>query len=114
MNRSLLLQDAGKASGGAANEDLELGRVPEGEEWELTHIAVEDETTAFTSVRLGVRRGVAFIPLEEHVGGVAGELYTANRPFYLQAGNILVARFVGTTSGDLLRLYANGLAYHMG
>ncbi len=97
-----------KKSGGNANEDIDLGPVPEGLTWVVQHAAVEDETTAFTSVRVGVATADGFRPIEEHVGGVAGELYTVPDRIYVPAGKFLRARFVGTTSADKLALYVNG------
>ncbi len=103
------LDDSKKAkSGGAATEDVELGPVPEGVTWVLNHVAVEDETTAFTSVRVGVGQANDFRPVEEHIGGVAGELYTVPEPIYVPEGKFLRAQFVGTTSGDKLAVYING------
>ena len=103
------LDDSKKAkSGGAATEVVELGPVPEGLMWVLNHVAVEDETTAFTSVRVGVGQANDFRPLEEHIGGVAGELYTVPEPIYVPEGKFLQARFVGTTSADKLAVYING------
>ena len=103
------LDDSKKVkSGGASNEDVELGPVPKGLTWVINHVAVEDETTAFTSVRVGVAQANDFRPIEEHIGGVAGELYTVPEPIYVPEGKFLRARFVGTTSGDKLAVYING------
>ena len=97
-----------KKSAANTNEDIDLGPVPEGLTWIIRHAAVEDETTAFTSVRVGVATADSFRPIEEHVGGVAGELYTVPDTIYVPTGKFLRARFVGTTSGDKLALYVNG------
>ena len=103
------LDDSKKVkSGGAATEDIELGPVPKGLTWVVNHVAVEDETTAFTSVRVGVGQANDFRPLEEHIGGVAGELYTVPEPIYVPEGKFLQVRFVGTLSGDKLAVYING------
>lgn len=103
------LDDSKKTkSGGGTTEDVELGPVPVGLTWVLNHVAVEDETTAFTSVRVGIGQANDFRPLEEHVGGVAGELYTVPEPVYVPEGKFIRARFVGTTSADKLALYING------
>lgn len=114
MHQEPILFDEFKASGAATNEDLQVGPVPPGQRWTLHHVAAEDETTAFTSLRLGIKRGVSFLPLEEQKSPAAATLYSSQDPWYLESGNILVARFNGTTSGDLLRLYANGVATPVG
>lgn len=105
-----ILLESFKASVAATDEDVALPPVPAGWEWELRHVAAEDETTAYTSLRLGIRRGVGLTPLEEQKSPAAATLYSSQDPWHLSAGNVLVARFNGTTSGDRLRLYANGIA----
>ena len=109
-----VLFDAFLQSTGATNEDLELDRVPPGQRWTLHHVAAEDETTAFTSLRLGIKRGTTFLPLEEQKSPAAATLYSSQDPWFLEEGNRLVARFNGTTSGDKLRLYANGVVTLVG
>ena len=105
-----LLLSGSKASGGLANEDVDLDRVPEGEVWVLDHVAAEDETTAFTEIRVGILRAGTFVPLEDQESPAAGVLYTIPDPIRLAAGERLRARFVGSTSADVLKVYANGYA----
>lgn len=99
-----------RASAGATNEDVDLATVPPGWTWELHHVAAEDETTAFDSLRIGIRNGVSFRPLEEQISPAAATLYFSPDPWHLVPGDSIVARFKGTTSGDILQLYANGVA----
>lgn len=92
-----------KSSGGATNEYLATEpRVPKGEVWVITHIAVEDETSACTSVRIG--RGTQQRPrwLQEQPAPQAGQLYTEENEHHLGEGEQLVVRFTGSTSGDVL------------
>ena len=103
-----------RASGGLTTEVVEIGPVPEGLTWELLHAAVEDQTTGFTSVRIGTARANSFNPLEEQLIGVAGELYNNNEPIIVPEGYFLRAQFIGTTSGDKLALYANGRQHPRG
>ena len=103
------LDDSKKVKSAAgAPEIVELGPVPEGLIWELFHVAVEDETTAFTKVRVGIGQANDFRPLEEQDPGVAAELYTAHDTIMVPEGKFLRAEFTGTTSGDKLALYMNG------
>ena len=110
MHEQPVTFDAFLQSTGATNEDLETHRVPSGQRWVLHHVAAEDKTTACTSLRLGIKRGTTFLPMEEQKSPAADTLYSSQDPWYLEAGNILVARFNGTTSGDKLHLYVNGVA----
>ena len=110
MHEEPILFDESKASDGATNVDLEIGPVPPGWTWELRHVSAEDETTASTSLRLGVKRARTFLPLEEQKSPAAATLYSSQDPWHLAPGNSIVARFNGTTSGDVLRLYVNGVA----
>lgn len=97
-----------KKSAAAAPEVLEIGPVPEGLVWVLSHVACEDETTAFTKVRVGIADSLSFRPLEEQDPGIADELYTIPEPIIVPEGKYLRAQFTGTTSGDMLALYING------
>ncbi len=96
------------ASGGATNEEITLGPVPPGRLWVITNIALEDETTAFTSARV-LMTGYG----EEHmlIEGItlgAATLYWADSSLYIPEGRTLLFRFVGTTSADVLAAYING------
>ena len=98
-------------STGLATEVLRLGPVPIGEVWELHHVAVEDVTSDYTSVRIGAATSLGQRPLEEKVTGLAGELYYSDSPTLVPPGQYVEPRFIGTTSGDLLRMYINGRAH---
>lgn len=114
MHTQPVLLDDDRASAGASNEDIKSAYVPDGVVWTLDHVAIEDETTACTSARVGIERRGKFSPLAEQLSPVAGVLYHTGQPFRLEAGDRLMARFVGSTSGDKLRLVANGVATQPG
>ena len=97
-------------SKGASLEDVSSSEVPEGIMWELRRINAEDETTAFTSLRLGITRGTTFIPLAEQIAPLAATLYGQGDPYYLAPGERMTARFTGTTTADKLVLRFNGLS----
>lgn len=103
-----VLISADRRSAGATDEDVAGPRVPEGLVMRLTHVAVEDETTTATYVRVGVERAGVFEPLWEQNAPANGRLYSTDQPFYLRAEDRLVARFRGSTSADKLTLRANG------
>ncbi len=96
------------ASAGGTNEEITIGPVPPGRLWVITNIALEDETTAYTSARI-LMTGFG----EEHIliEGVtlsAAVLYWADTSLYIPEGRSLLMRFVGTTSADVLAAYVNG------
>ena len=97
-------------SDGAGNVDLDIGPVPEGLVWVLNHVAAEDETTAFTELRVGIVRGLSFVPLESHQSPAAGVLYFSPDPWYVQEGEFIRARFKGSLLSDKLHLRVNGRA----
>ena len=105
-----LLQEYRGVSKGASLEDVSSSEVPAGQMWEVQHANAEDETTALTSIRMGILRGTVFIPLAEQITAVAATLYNVPQPIYLAQGERLCARFKGSTSGDALVLRFNGLA----
>lgn len=102
--------DIDKAGTAQTNEDLVGPTVPEGVEWHLDHVAVEDETTTCSGIRIGIRRASGvFVPFEEQAPAGAGRLYHSSQPIRLAPTEQLMARFTDTTSGDKLRLVANGI-----
>lgn len=105
-----LLQEYRGVSKGASEEDVSSAEVPEGIMWELRRVAAENETSSYTSHRLGITRGTTFIPLNEQLAPLAATLYDDGDPYYLAPGERLTARFKGTASADKLVLRFNGLA----
>lgn len=97
-----------KASAGATNEELEIGPVPQGQIWRVSHVAWEDETSAYTSARLYLREGNQYHWLTEAIDPAAAQLWWDEHGYQLAEGMRLGVRFVGTTSGDALRLYLSG------
>ena len=108
MLSSPLGGELAKTGAAATNEDLDIGPVPAGEEWAIEHLSAEDETTAFTTLRVGILRSLSFMPLEEQASPSAATLYWNSRPFYLREHESLRVRFTGTTNADKLRAYYNG------
>ncbi len=104
-----ILLETERHSDGSGTVDLDLDKVPEGEYWRLDHVSAEDQTTACTSLRVGIVRGGVFYPLEEQITVVAANVYSSVQPVHLGPSQQLRARFVGTTNADKLSLVANGV-----
>jgi len=97
-----------KASANATDEYLLSRPVERGQQWRVELVSCEDETTAFTYLRIGIRRGGIDAWLEEEKTPSAGTRYWMNDPFWLAEGERLVVRFNGTTLGDKLAVDVKG------
>jgi len=74
----------------------------------LTHVTIEDETTAFTKVRLGIlNAGVTFY-VDELKAVLANELCVSRSDILLGEGDRFFAQLTGTTTGDLIKMVAIG------
>lgn len=74
----------------------------------LTHVSVENQTTAFTKVRLGIsNRGVDYF-LDEIQNLLADELTVYRSDILLGDGDRFFAEFTGTTTDDIIILNCVG------
>lgn len=98
-----------EASDGSTDVDIELNEVPLGYKRTIQHIAAEDETTAFTELRIGYKNR---FDRYHWWGGQktpqAGTLYWMDESKVLQELDVLVIRFTGTTNLDALAAYIDG------
>ncbi len=95
-------------SAAAGNEDIIIGPVPPGHLWVITHVAIEDEDSAFTSVRISVTGYGEDHHVFENITVAEDALTTFDDDFFVPEGRSLRVRFVGTTSADLLAAYIQG------
>lgn len=92
----------------AGSNDVRADPVKPGRLWCVQHLAVENETTDFTSFRvLKAGRGGELL-LEEQLDPEGGQLYWMNDNIYLTEGQYPLVRFVGCTADDKLRVYLTG------
>ncbi len=90
------------------SNDIATKQVPPGELWCVQRVAVENETTAYTDLRLlKAGRAAEFLLVEEDNPEVA-TLYWIDTPVYLMEGQYLVARLSGCTANDVLKMYLTG------
>ena len=68
----------------------------------LTHVTIENRTTAYTKCRLGIKNGATDHYLDELTTVAAGELAVSRSDILLGEGDVLFAKLTGTTSGDFL------------
>lgn len=96
-------------SAGETNLDIISDAVLAGWKRTIQRVAVEDETTACTEVRIGFQDNMNRISwLAEQETNQAGVLYWEKDVVVLEAGQRLIIRFTGSTSADVLGVYATG------
>ena len=96
------------ASASAGSNDLSTKQVKPGWLWCIQRAGVENETTAYTDLRLlKVGRAADFLLAEED-SPEAATLYWDTDPVYLMEGQRYVARLSGCTASDVLKAYLTG------
>lgn len=91
-----------KISTGSATFNLKLDRIDARRVRVLTHVSVENKTTAYTKCRLGINAGGVIHYLDELQTIAADELAVSRSDITLGEGDIFFAELTGTTSGDEL------------
>lgn len=104
----LFNNDVYKSSLGASYDDLDSFKVPSGYCLEVFRVAVENRTSAYTRLQIGVGYTVNFYPCEEQDSPAANDIYWTQGRFIVPQGRTLKARLTGCTSGDELHLIYQG------
>jgi hypothetical protein len=81
---------------------IKLNPVAPGQIRVLSHVTVEDQTTAFTKCRLGINNGGVLHYLDELQTIAADELAVSRSDILLGEGDTFFAELTGTTTGDVL------------
>ncbi len=102
-----------KTSSGAAYDDIESQQVGQDFALEVRHISVENRTTAYTRLVIGVADGLSFFNKEEEDNPGADNIYWTKSLFLVPAGKKLRVRLTGCSSGDDLHLCYEGFLYKM-
>lgn len=79
-----------------------------GKRYCFQRVTFEDKTSAFTSLRVYVEGHGYEHYLAEQKSPAAATLYWLKDPIYLIPGERLVAKFTGTTTGDVLEMCITG------
>jgi len=74
----------------------------------LTHVTVENLTTAFTKCRLGIVNGQALFYIDELAVVAADELCVSRSDILLGEADRFFAQLTGTTTDDVLRMVCIG------
>ena len=89
-------------------EYIDDERVKPGYEHIITRIALENQTSALTSFRVGVWDGANFHLSEEQKTPAAATLYWTADPLYLSEGENLRIEIVGGAVSDVIMIYIDG------
>ena len=109
--RNIVSEEVIKASSGGTYDDLESPPVEPGTILEITHVAVENQTTAYTRLTIGVADGTSFKEKEEEDSPPADDIFWTRSKLWVRPGSRLRARLTGCTSGDVLHLVYEGILY---
>lgn len=74
----------------------------------LQRVAVENQTTAYTDLRILKGGGGEEIVIQEEDTPLAATLYWTDEPIYLTEGQYLIARLTGCTASDVIKVYVSG------
>jgi hypothetical protein len=78
---------------------------------EVMHVAVENRTTAYTRLTIGVADGLSFVEKEEEDSPPADDIFWSSSRILIPAGKKLRVRLTGCTSGDELHFAYEGKLY---
>lgn len=81
---------------------LELSRIKPRVVRVLSHVSVENKTSAYTKARLGITNGGTDHYLDELETIAAKELAVSRSDIILGEGDVFFAELTGTTTGDAL------------
>jgi len=111
--RDILTDEVSKGSAASGTNDLESRQVEPGTILEVRHVAVENRTSAYTRLVIGVADGLSFLQKEEQDSPGANDIYWTKNKFLIPAGKRLRARLTGCTSGDDLHMTYEGYVWEV-
>ena len=106
--KNIVTDEVTKGTAASGTNDLESPLVEPGTILEVTHVAVENKTTAYTRLTIGVADSFSFIEKEEEDNPPADDIFWTKSKFLIPAGKKLRARLTGCTSGDEIRMAYEG------
>lgn len=97
-----------QVSDGSASIDVKGKRLPENKVLCIQRVSVVNETSTEDTATIGVALGSAQYWFETLTLTVAGNYYALTDPTYVHSVRHLIVRFNGTTTGDVLKVFAYG------
>lgn len=111
--RDIITDEVIKGSASSGTNDLESPLIEPGTILEVRHVAVENRTTAYTRLVIGVADGLSFFQKEEEDNPAANNIYWTRSKFLIPAGKKLRARLTECTSGDDLHMTYEGYLWEV-
>ena len=74
----------------------------------LTHVSIENKTSAYTECRLSIYNGATDFMLDQAIYPAEDELLVHPKDIVLGEGDVLRARLIGTTTGDVIEMHVIG------
>ena len=110
--RDIVTDEVAKKAVGTS-DDLESRQVEPGTILEVRHVAVENRTTAYTRLVIGVADGLSFYQKEEEDSPAANNIYWTKSKFLIPAGKKLRARLTGCTAADKIFMTYEGYLWEV-
>ena len=111
--RDIITDEVIKGYAAGTIDDLESPQVEPGTILEVRHVAVENRTTAYTRLVIGVADGLSFFQKEEEDSPAVNDIYWTKSKFLIPAGKKLRARLTGCTAADVLNMTYEGFLWEV-
>jgi len=111
--RDIITDEVINGSAAGTTDDLESPQVEQGTVLEVTHVAVENRTNAYTRLVIGVADGLSFYQKEEEDSPAANNIYWTKGKFLIPAGKKLRARLTGCTAADKIYMTYEGYLWEV-
>jgi hypothetical protein len=108
--RNIITDEVSKKAVGTS-DDLESPPVEPGTILEVRHVAVENRTTTFTRLVVGVADPISFFQKEEEDNPAANNIYWTKSKFLIPAGKKLRAHLTGCTAADKIYMAYEGFLW---
>ena len=111
--RQIITDELIKGSAAGTLDDLESPLVEPNTLLEVRHVAVENRTSTYTRLVIGVADGLSFFQKEEQDAPAANNIYWTRSKLLIPAGKKLRVRLAGCTAGDDLHVCYEGYLWEL-
>ena len=111
--KDFITNEITKTSAGGSYDDIDSPVIKPGIVFEVRHVSVENRTTAYTRLTIGIADGISFFEKEAEDRPSANNIYWTRSKFLIPAGKMLRARLSGCTSGDKIYVTYEGYLYEV-
>jgi len=111
--KDIITDEVIKGSAGGTYDDLESRQVEPGTILEIRHVAVENRTTTYTRLVIGVADALSFFEKEEGDSPAADNIYWTRSKFLIPPGKKLRARLTGCLLNDDLHMSYEGYLWEV-